>query len=124
MIDNDVNITVDGLIAGALYDFVGYLTSNNNITVGSSKSPDAILKSIQEWAKLRGLNIKAPNIMRWETNIHNRIKTSYMRHLDKINKEIDNSSIFVREKIRTASDEMSILQPILNLIIDDCREKL
>jgi hypothetical protein len=50
------------IISGAIFDFVGFLTSlKDNIYVGSTQNVKPILKAIEDWAKEKGLNIDETN---------------------------------------------------------------
>jgi len=68
-----VNITKminKNIIAGALFDFMGYITSRNNtIHVGSKEFPGPLLDAFQDWCKTRNLTYDDPNIKDWDTKI-------------------------------------------------------
>lgn len=54
------------VVSGALYDFLGYLTSRSEAClVGSSFNPTPALKHLETWAAERRLKLKEPNIAEW-----------------------------------------------------------
>jgi hypothetical protein len=56
------------IIAGALYDFVGHLTTlDRNLVVGSSKSPTSALDELVKWAHQRGLTLNPAQVQDWNT---------------------------------------------------------
>lgn len=59
----------DKKIAGALFDFVGFLTTRpESVEVGSSSTVYGIHNLLIEWAKLRGLKLTEPDIEGWNAN--------------------------------------------------------
>lgn len=56
------------IVAGALYDFVGHLTTlDKNLVVGSSKNPTSALDELVKWAHQRGLNLDPAQVQDWNT---------------------------------------------------------
>lgn len=54
------------IIAGAMFDFMGYLTSREERMVLSRyDEPHDLLDAFTEWAKLRGLDIKHADVAGW-----------------------------------------------------------
>lgn len=54
------------LIAGAIFDFAGYLTTrDNDIPVGSHSDAAPMVKLIQDWAKIRNLNTTEAAVLSW-----------------------------------------------------------
>lgn len=57
----------DKNIAGAIFDFAGYLTTREKvIEVGESANPLPMAYLIKEWAALRGLAIEVADIWNWD----------------------------------------------------------
>lgn len=53
-------------IAGALFDFAGYLTTLEvPMTVGSAHNANTILDHLTAWSKERGLNLEDANVEKW-----------------------------------------------------------
>lgn len=56
----------DALIAGALFDFVGFLTTREEpLTTGSSHDATAALDRLKEWAATRALNLDKAHVKDW-----------------------------------------------------------
>jgi len=54
-------------VAGALYDFLGFLTTRDkSITVGGSEPTPPVLDLLQEWAEDRGLSLIDAEVMDWQ----------------------------------------------------------
>lgn len=63
-------MTEHRIIAGALYDFLGYITRTDPaIRVGKTEHPSRILDVFVEWAKLRDLNIDDAEISGWRKEL-------------------------------------------------------
>lgn len=66
----------DGLplvIAGAIYDFAGYLTTRNPaISVGATKNAAPIVEHITTWAELHGLQLDDADVYSWHFHLHNK----------------------------------------------------
>lgn len=53
-------------IAGAVYDFAGFLTTQlQTIEIGSTANASPIADLIKEWAELRDLNLEDANVEGW-----------------------------------------------------------
>lgn len=58
----------DGLIAGALYDFLGCLTTlHEPITLSENHAPHRALEVLTEWAKGRELKLDNADVKHWDT---------------------------------------------------------
>jgi len=58
------------MIAGALYDFLAYLTTlSPSISIGGNEDCTIPLDKLVEWAQLRGLNIRDADVVNWDTKI-------------------------------------------------------
>lgn len=56
----------DPKIAGALFDFMGYLTTRpKSIHLGSKNSVYRGMDALQTWAKERGLNLEEADVKGW-----------------------------------------------------------
>lgn len=56
----------DKLIAGALFDFTGYLTTlKKPITFGSFYDASLALKHLKKWAKMKNLNLDKADVKGW-----------------------------------------------------------
>jgi len=54
------------IVAGALFDFAGFLTTRPTVfAVGSSQHPSPVLDAIKEWAALRGLSLDEADVQTW-----------------------------------------------------------
>lgn len=65
------NAALQQTIAGALFDFLGFLTTlDEPITLSAAHetSPRAV-DLIVEWAALRGLSITSPDVLGWQERI-------------------------------------------------------
>jgi len=61
----------DTRIAGALFDFCGYLTTlKKEITVGSKNFASPIIDHLQKWARERGLNLEDADVKNWDKREH------------------------------------------------------
>ena len=62
--------TTHQLIAGALYDFMGRLTSQpDEITLSSHHEPHRLLEIFSEWAAERRLNVEDADVQHWQFRI-------------------------------------------------------
>lgn len=58
------------VVAGALFDFLGYLTSRDkSLTVGAAHDSPAVLDVLTAWATLRGLRIDEAMVERWQAMV-------------------------------------------------------
>lgn len=54
------------VIAGALFDFAGYLTTlDKSVTVGASEPSSPMVHLLEGWAEKRGLNLSDANVQDW-----------------------------------------------------------
>jgi hypothetical protein len=59
-------ITTSQIVAGALYDFMGFLTSRpEEITLSGHHEPHALLAALGEWAEARNLDIENALVREW-----------------------------------------------------------
>jgi hypothetical protein len=62
--------TEAAVVVGALYDFMGWLTTRDEpITVSRSHTVYAVMESFQAWAKERGFNIDAADVEGWQRRL-------------------------------------------------------
>ena len=62
----EFNICKEEIVAGAIFDFAGYLTTREKvIRVGSSAEASPMVDLITEWAKIRNLSIKEAKVKDW-----------------------------------------------------------
>lgn len=89
-------------IAGAIYDFIGYLTTRSGDNVfGRSHEVVVIHEFMLEWAKNRNLDIENPNIRNWnEEDIEYRQKYPELQQL--------------YEKVVHVQREYDLLRKLLN----------
>ena len=52
-------------VAGALFDFLGDLTSGDELTVGGSHECTPALDRLKVWADRRGLDIEDADVQNW-----------------------------------------------------------
>lgn len=58
---------MDRIIAGAIYDFAGFLTTlDPTIQVGATEHPEPVINAIITWAATRGLSIDQPFVQDWK----------------------------------------------------------
>lgn len=63
-----VDLYLAGKVGGAIYDFMGYLTSlPTGIGVGAQFSPNEILDAYHDWQLKYGLGRAEPEIETWST---------------------------------------------------------
>ncbi|MCS4235054.1 hypothetical protein [Stenotrophomonas sp. BIGb0135] len=63
----DVSPELSVVVAGALFDFLGFLTSRDQvITAGASEDPSAVKEAVEEWAAARGLQLDEPAVADWQ----------------------------------------------------------
>ena len=56
----------DPFIAGALFDFLGHLTTrDSSLTLSSAHSPSTVLDLLTKWAKKRGLELDEAMVQSW-----------------------------------------------------------
>ncbi len=54
-------------IAGALYDFMGHLTTREDVTIASARhTPNDLLDAFCEWAAKRGLDPNDADVEHWQ----------------------------------------------------------
>lgn len=61
----------DAAIAGALYDFAGYLTTRpakHSFMVGGAHNASPMVEALTAWAKIRGLSLDDADVEGWSTN--------------------------------------------------------
>lgn len=57
----------EALIAGALFDFAGHLTTMDEVyEVGASRDASRMVAELRAWAKKRGLNLSAADVVGWQ----------------------------------------------------------
>lgn len=62
--------TQGAIVVGALYDFMGWLTTRDEpITVSRSHTVYAVMDSFQAWAKERGLDIEEADVLGWQRRL-------------------------------------------------------
>ncbi len=114
------NFAIDATITGALFDFLGYLTTlSDDITIGASSNSEQILNSLQNWAKIRGLNINSANVVNWEINIHNRIRSNYAMFLHNLSKQIETFNGSVSNTVFN----IHIVKELIEIVTIDCKER-
>ncbi|MGH8037066.1 MAG: hypothetical protein ACREPC_00260 [Stenotrophomonas sp.] len=58
---------VSGVVAGALFDFLGFLTTRDKvISLGSTETPHDAMDALEEWASTRGLQLDEPAVADWQ----------------------------------------------------------
>jgi hypothetical protein len=58
----------EDVITGALFDFLGYLTTRDNSTeFGACELADPAVTLLEEWAKTRGLRLDGANVSEWNS---------------------------------------------------------
>jgi hypothetical protein len=63
-----LDLGTQSIVAGALYDFLGHLTTlDQNLIVGSTKNPTKALDELVVWAHKRGLDIERAQVQDWNT---------------------------------------------------------
>jgi hypothetical protein len=64
----ELDLGTQSIVAGALYDFLGHLTTlDQNLVVGATKNPTTALDELQRWAYKRGLDIETAQVQDWNT---------------------------------------------------------
>lgn len=62
--------TKHSIVAGALYDFLGYITTlDPPMAIGQGEQPHQLIKRLEEWATKRNLDLGSADVHRW----HNRL---------------------------------------------------
>lgn len=57
------------IIAGAIYDFMAWLSTRDEpITIGSNNDCAPLPPLIEEWAATRGLDTSHADVMKWREN--------------------------------------------------------
>jgi hypothetical protein len=58
------------IVAGALFDFLGYLTTRDKpVTMSKRQEPHRALKMLQEWADERKLDLDNADVTGWRKEI-------------------------------------------------------
>lgn len=58
------------MIAGALFDFLGYLTTRPEpLTLGSEHEAPPAVDALQAWASERGLSLEHADVHRWQQRL-------------------------------------------------------
>jgi hypothetical protein len=61
---------VKNIVAGALYDFLGYLSTRDaEIKMGADHDSYRVLDLLEEWAELRGLDLSNAEVLNWQEEI-------------------------------------------------------
>lgn len=61
------NKTINNTVTGALYDFMGYVTTRKTaVTFGSAFDANPAVRLLEEFCNLRGLDLTEPDIKGWE----------------------------------------------------------
>ena len=61
----------DSIIAGALFDFMGWLTSRKErIVLSSADEASPAVDAIRDFAKMRGLSLDNAKLQDWNTTHH------------------------------------------------------
>jgi hypothetical protein len=64
----NLNSGTQSLIAGAIFDFMGYLTTRpKTVEAGATQNPTPILDHFTTWAAERGLSIEKAMVQDWNT---------------------------------------------------------
>ena len=64
----NLNSGTQSIIAGAIYDFMGHLTTlPKTIKAGGSETPYDVMDAFKIWAHDRGLNIEKAMVQDWNT---------------------------------------------------------
>lgn len=64
----NLNSGTQSIIAGALFDFMGHLTTlPKTIQAGASETPYDVMDAFKAWAHDRGLNIEKAMVQDWNT---------------------------------------------------------
>ncbi len=58
-------VVPSAVVAGALYDFMGHLTSGEPMTLGRSYTVLSLMGAFEEWAKERGLDVNNADVQGW-----------------------------------------------------------
>jgi hypothetical protein len=67
---NTKRLSNNRMISGAIYDFLGYLTTlSPSIVVGGSEDCTIPLDKFMEWAQERGLDIRNADVLDWTAKI-------------------------------------------------------
>ena len=61
------NKRMDALIAGALFDFAGHLTTMDEVyEIGAARDSTRMVAELQAWASKRGLDLSDADVMNWQ----------------------------------------------------------
>ena len=64
--DGEPEAAQDKVIAGALFDFLGFLTTRDKPTAfGATRNASPAVKLLQEWANKRGLDLDGADVEGW-----------------------------------------------------------
>lgn len=70
-----MNNIIEKVVAGAIFDFAGYLTTiENGFPIGSSYDSSPIVGEIEKWAIKRNLDLDDAEVENWNKIISNEIK--------------------------------------------------
>jgi hypothetical protein len=73
MTTKKLELTTERLIAGALFDFVGYLTTRSVVLVTSERdNPAPIVDAMQEWATKRNFDLTEAEVRDWLAHVKDR----------------------------------------------------
>lgn len=71
MTTDNINKSIDPVIAGAIFDFAGFLTTQKQaFMVGGTSTPLIIVELIKQWAELRGLSLQDPDVLQWQEQLN------------------------------------------------------
>jgi len=68
--DSVVADALHPIVAGAIYDFAGFLTTRDAvIPVGSSANASPMVELVKQWAEMRGLQLHDAAVQSWQEHI-------------------------------------------------------
>ena len=84
MTDREARFSLDGVVAGAIFDFCAYLTTlPEELKVGGMHSTPAVLEVMQAWAGDRSLSLDDPWTAGWQDALAPRGALREQRKLSK-----------------------------------------
>lgn len=98
------------VVAGAIFDFAGFLTSHKvMIEVGSCSNASPMVERIKEWSGNRGLSLENPDVFGWQ------MRTAQPR------KAVRLTTDEIKEAIRHLYQDATALQMSMDLSLDEFR---
>ena len=103
----------DSVIAGALFDFMGWLTSRpKRIMLSSADDASPAVDAITDFAKMRGLSLDDAKVQDWQDNTTPPAAPDLQAELDATNRQVEILSDALAESRREVAALKAVQEPV------------